>query len=434
MKTLLYLLIAAGVGTALQHAGIPHGLLLGSILATAVIASRFRFSPTVRFSLGYVQLVLGIATGLMFTAWDSQTVAAMLPSLGLMLLCLVVQSTVAGFSLLKVAGWNRKDTLLAVYPGALAAVFDLLESERASSKVIVVHLVRLLSITLLVSFCIPGQTHLAIAQSSPLDMSMALTLLSLIAMCLLLGRLLLNVGVPAPFMLTAIVLTGVYVKLGYLHGFQMPAWSVDSAAVLLGVLIGSKFKDISLAQLWHHRPRRTDVRRLDVADRRGVRRGGGSGAGQRPLVVVAGVHAGRCRDHRHRRLQWRAERRVHPHSPPDAHGRVALRPRIDRAGPALAGRCLIRGRRKGLSGRDRGQCTNQNGQHQKSTEEECHLAHWGLLNCEVAACLHSEPATERITDSDSSEKYGSDLILQTKSPAPLTWTGFLLHQSPLTDR
>lgn len=252
MKTLLYLLIAAGVGTALQHAGIPHGLLLGSILATAVIASRFRFSPTVRFSLGYVQLVLGIATGLMFTAWDSQTVAAMLPSLGLMLLCLVVQSTVAGFSLLKVAGWTRKDTLLAVYPGALAAVFDLLESERASSKVIVVHLVRLLSITLLVSFCIPGQTHLAIAQSSPLDMSMALTLLSLIAMCLLLGRLLLNVGVPAPFMLTAIVLTGVYVKLGYLHGFQMPAWSVDSAAVLLGVLIGSKFKDISLAQLWHH--------------------------------------------------------------------------------------------------------------------------------------------------------------------------------------
>ena len=67
MKTLLCLLIATVVGTVLQHAGIPHGLLLGSILATAVIASRFRFSPTLRFSLGYVQIVLGIATGLMFT-------------------------------------------------------------------------------------------------------------------------------------------------------------------------------------------------------------------------------------------------------------------------------------------------------------------------------------------------------------------------------
>ena len=46
MKTLLCLVIATGVGTALQ--------LLGSILATALIASNLRFSPTLPFSLGYV--------------------------------------------------------------------------------------------------------------------------------------------------------------------------------------------------------------------------------------------------------------------------------------------------------------------------------------------------------------------------------------------
>lgn len=251
MKTLLCLLIATGVGTALQYAGLPHGLLLGSILATALIASNLRFSPALPFSLVYVQIVLGIATGLMFTSWNSQTAAAMLPSLGFMLLGLMVQSAVAGLWLLRVSGWNPKDSLLAVYPGALAAVFDLLESERASSKVIVVHLVRLLSITVLVSFCIPGQTDVA-AESSPLLMSTALTLLSLIALCLLLGRLLLRVGVPAPFMLTAIVVTGVYLKLGYLQAFHLPSWSVDTAVVLLGVLIGSKFKDISLAELVRH--------------------------------------------------------------------------------------------------------------------------------------------------------------------------------------
>jgi uncharacterized membrane protein AbrB (regulator of aidB expression) len=39
LKTLLCLLIASGVGTALQYAGLPHGLLLGSILASALIAS-----------------------------------------------------------------------------------------------------------------------------------------------------------------------------------------------------------------------------------------------------------------------------------------------------------------------------------------------------------------------------------------------------------
>lgn len=252
MKTLLCLLIAISVGVALQYAGIPHGLLLGSILATALFASNLRFSPTLPLSLGYVQIVLGIATGLMFKSWDSQTAAAMLPSLGFMLLALAVQSAVAGFWLLRVSRWNRKDSLLAVYPGALAAVFDLLESERASGKVIVVHLVRLLSITVLVSFCIPAQTSAVIAQSSPLVTGTALSLLSLIALSMVLGRLLLRVGVPAPFMLTAIVVTGVYIKMGYLQAFHMPQWSVDSAVVLLGVLIGSKFKDIPLTELMRH--------------------------------------------------------------------------------------------------------------------------------------------------------------------------------------
>jgi len=252
MKTLLCLLLAIAVGTALQYVGVPHGLLLGSILSTALIVSQSGFSPTLRFSLGFVQIVLGIATGLMFQAWDNQTVASLLPSLGLLLLCLAVQVGVAGLWLYKVTGWNAKDSLLAVYPGALAAVFDLLESERASSKVIVVHLVRLLTITVLVSLCIPGTPGLAAAESSPWVLSTLLTLASLIVLCLLLGRLLLRFGVPAPFMLTAIVLTGVFIKVGYLQTFHMPQWSVDFASVLLGVLIGSKFQDISFNDLVRH--------------------------------------------------------------------------------------------------------------------------------------------------------------------------------------
>jgi membrane AbrB-like protein len=179
-------------------------------------------------------------------------VASLLPSLVLLLLCLAVQVGVAGLWLYKVTGWNVKDSLLAVYPGALAAVFDLLESERASSKVIVVHLVRLLSITVLVSLCIPGTPGLAAAESSPWVLSTVLTLASLIVLCLLLGRLLLRFGVPAPFMLTAIVLTGVFIKVGYLQTFHMPQWSVDFASVLLGVLIGSKFQDISFKDLVRH--------------------------------------------------------------------------------------------------------------------------------------------------------------------------------------
>ncbi|MEB0045915.1 MULTISPECIES: AbrB family transcriptional regulator [unclassified Pseudomonas] len=252
MKTLVCLLIATLIGRVLQYAGVPHGLLLGSILATALIVSNLRFAPTLRFALGYVQIVLGIATGLMFESWNSQTAATMLPSLGIMLLCLSVQIVAGSFWLFRVSGWNLKDSLLAVYPGALAAVFDLLESERASNKVIVVHLVRLLSITLLVTLLIPGSTEVALAEPQPLVMSTLLTLLSLIVLCLALGRVLLRIGVPAPFMLTAIVSTALYIKLGYLHAFQMPPLSIEAATILLGVLIGSKFKDITFAELIRH--------------------------------------------------------------------------------------------------------------------------------------------------------------------------------------
>ena len=252
MKTLLCLLIAIAVGATLQYEGLPHGLLLGSILSTALIASNLRFSPTLPLSLGYVQIVLGIATGLMFKSWDSQTATALLPSLGFLFVCLMAQISLAGLWLFKVSGWNAKDSLIAVYPGALAAVFDLLESERASIKVIVVHLVRLLSITVLVSFLIPGPVHLAFSESTALGLNTGLIALSLIVVCIVLGRVLLRIGVPAPFMLTAIIVTGVYIKFGYLQDFQMPQWSVDFATLILGVLIGAKFKDISLAELLRH--------------------------------------------------------------------------------------------------------------------------------------------------------------------------------------
>jgi membrane AbrB-like protein len=252
MKSMFFLLAVAAVGTTLQYAGIPHGLLLGSILGAAVIVSKWRFSPSLRFALGYVQVVLGISTGLMFDAWDSQTIAAIVPSLALMLVCLTVQAALASYWLRKVSGWSVKDSLLAVYPGALAAVFDLMESERASGKVMVVHLVRLMTITLLVSLFVPGQAAVDSTIIAPWGSATLWRVLSLIGLCLVSGRLLLKLGVPAPFMLTAIILTAVYARLGYLHGLHMPQWSLLLATVLLGALIGCRFRDISLPELLRH--------------------------------------------------------------------------------------------------------------------------------------------------------------------------------------
>lgn len=253
MKSIVCLLLAASFGALLQFEGVPHGLLLGSIVVTAVFASKTGIAPATPYGLGYIQVTLGIATGLMFEAWDSATASALLPSLGVLLICLTAQIALAGWWLTRGAGWNRTDALLAVYPGALAAVFDLLESEKASSKVIIVHLMRLLLITVLVSFLIPGQAAaVAVADGDPLTTGMALTACAVIALSVLLGRLLLMIGVPAPFMLTAIIITAVLVKSGWLHGFHMPDWSLNLAALILGVRIGSRFQGLGFAELARH--------------------------------------------------------------------------------------------------------------------------------------------------------------------------------------
>ncbi|MEK7919538.1 AbrB family transcriptional regulator [Burkholderia contaminans] len=248
MKTLAYLACLTTVGLVLRVAGVPHGLLLGAILAASIATSRFGFAPRLRFGLEFVQIVLGMATGLLFRSWDTQTVVSIVPSLGVLLVCLATQIAVGSLWLSRVSRWNRADALLAVYPGALAAVFDLLESERASAKVIVVHLVRLLSITILVSCFIPAQAgapQQAAVTALPAETWLALT--GLVALCVLAGRALLGLGVPAPFMITAIVLTGVFVRAGWLHGVEVPAWCVDAASVILGALIGAQFKQITLA-------------------------------------------------------------------------------------------------------------------------------------------------------------------------------------------
>lgn len=251
MMTLLLFVTAIAVGSILESLSMPQGFLIGSLVTSMVFFYRLKVPPLPRFGLGYVQVVLGVSIGLSFESWSDSDVLNMLPSFCLLLLCLAIQMVVGGAWMWKVERWNSKDALLAVYPGALAAVFDLMESEKASNKVMVVQIVRLLSITLIVSLCVAAPGMVA-SEQAPLSIQNALCLLSLVLLCLLSGRLLSVVGIPAPFMLTAIILTGIYLKLGYLHGFRMPQWSVDLAAIILGILIGSKFKDIKPMEFVRH--------------------------------------------------------------------------------------------------------------------------------------------------------------------------------------
>lgn len=230
----------------------PQGLLLGSLIASALLICMLNISPSLRFGLGYVQVVLGISTGLAFESWVGLDAPEILPSFCFLLVCLAIQMALGVFWLQRVERWNSKDAWLGVYPGALAAVFELLESERASNKVMVIQVARLLSITLIVSLCVSAPATVVTSEHVQLDIQTAMWAVSLVLLCLLSGRLLSVIGVPAPFMLTAIILTGIYLKLGYLQGFRVPRWAVDLAAIILGVLIGAKFKGIAAMEFFRH--------------------------------------------------------------------------------------------------------------------------------------------------------------------------------------
>ncbi len=52
MKILSFWLACIGGGVTLDYLGIPHGLLLGSIVVSAIIVSKWGVSPHLKFGLG----------------------------------------------------------------------------------------------------------------------------------------------------------------------------------------------------------------------------------------------------------------------------------------------------------------------------------------------------------------------------------------------
>lgn len=63
-----------------------------------------------------------------------------------------------------------------------------------------------------------------------------------------LGRLLVSYRIPAPYLLVSMLTTIDLVKFGLLTGFTVPSSMIDSATIVLGILIGSLFAGISFTE------------------------------------------------------------------------------------------------------------------------------------------------------------------------------------------
>jgi hypothetical protein len=247
--TLAAALAAGAIGaTAAQQAGLPAPLIVGPsvFVALAGLAGlRFTFPDWLR-DAAFVALGLVIGAGV-----TPQALAA-------------ARQWPASFALLAVAVWaimkassaaltrrqafSRRGSLLAAAPGHLSYVLALsAASNEDVPRIAIVQSIRLLALTLLVPLGVSLATGAPPSQPVPAEMPV-LSLAALGAGGAIAGLLLRRAGAPAPMLLGAMAIATLACAPGYVTGAVPSSLSIP-ALVLLGVLIGSRFSGVTVAQL-----------------------------------------------------------------------------------------------------------------------------------------------------------------------------------------
>lgn len=243
MAYVLPLISAAAGGYLLKVLGIPNGLLIGATLASLLFCRFYKRAQVAPFSLQFMQIVLGISLGTFVGPGDLLVAPDWLTAAGLTVSCLTLQVGTSYLWLRKVSRWPAADAALASYPGAMAAVLDLLGKSAAGPKVLIVHMMRLIVLTVAASLLAGNHTAPAI-QPLTLNFFILSVVAVIVAASLVLGRALEKSGVPAPYMLTALAFGAAGSSIGLLEGFHVPELALDAAIILLAVLITINVKNI----------------------------------------------------------------------------------------------------------------------------------------------------------------------------------------------
>lgn len=248
MYPFISIVITTLLGLFLNLIGVKYGFLLAGILVSLFFVIYTKREVTHDFYLPYVQIILGISTGLYFKEWAIDVLYVTATSIIVMIFCLMLQSFLSFMWLHKKANWSKLDSILAVYPGSLAVVIDMFNITKVSPKVMITHIVRLFLLTIVLTLFGPAQYKGVEVVSHIFTIEALIILVMLLILYAFLGRLLVSYRVPAPYLLVSMLITIVLVKFGLLTDFTVPSVLMDSATIILGILIGSLFASISLTE------------------------------------------------------------------------------------------------------------------------------------------------------------------------------------------
>jgi len=249
-RTVETLLVAAAGGLAFQFAGVPAGLISGSILAVAATAllGRDLGVPT---GLGRIIVVtVGIALGSVVTPQMLRGIGSYPASIAVLAVSTFAIMGANWIYFRVVHRWDGLTALFGASPGALAQVTVLTtESTADLGAVLIVQTVRVVVLTValpsgLALFGLAGSVarRIGAGGGSPIELGILVIVSALTAY--LLSRL----RFPGGWMFGAMLGSAT------LHGFGLVThglpWWVSSAAMLsLGALNGSRFAHINVRQL-----------------------------------------------------------------------------------------------------------------------------------------------------------------------------------------
>ncbi|ENM5771636.1 AbrB family transcriptional regulator [Vibrio mimicus] len=237
--------VAAGAGTLIS---IPLSeMFIAAGLIIVLHKKRFLTIHTPKWLLLFVQIVLGISVGATISLTELGATLTVPVIFGLVC-CLTLQIISSYLWLTKREGWTPFESLLGAVPGAMAAILVISESsQKPSTKVVYSHSVRLMILTLL-ALLISNSAPDSVPVEGSLTAYAWLIFFTLALISLLLGKASTLLGIPAPYMLAALLITASFNGFSTGIEMQLPKWMVLFATALLGILIGSRIADTTLRE------------------------------------------------------------------------------------------------------------------------------------------------------------------------------------------
>ncbi|MFW8637422.1 AbrB family transcriptional regulator [Cribrihabitans pelagius] len=239
--------LLALAGAALGHlSGLPLGELLGAAGLTFGAGRLGLPLRTPNAAIVLIQLILGASVGALLNPELLAGITRPMVLAGL-LVCMSAQLAAGYGWLRRVEKWSPAESLLGAVPGAMAAVMVLTGDEgKASAKIVFAHMVRTVALLVAV-FVIAGPRGSGAAAGIPAAGAGAyLMLLAIAAAGYGAGRLLERCAMPAPYMITGLMLAAAANLSGLIAPVSVPGPLVLLAMALLGGLIGIRLKEITL--------------------------------------------------------------------------------------------------------------------------------------------------------------------------------------------